>query len=157
MLYDLGRSTEIALPLQVPAPERLKGTCVVHEQFTPEDIAYFKRAEGVDLVLAHPEVRPDVAVLADHVGGTWKMIQTVGASNARKILYLTECDLAAPLIEAYPEREFVTPCKLCPYMKKNTLDNVLYALQEEKWEVTVDPTISGRARRSIETMFELTQ
>ena len=84
------------------------------------------------------------------------MIDIVGKSAAKRILYLSECDLAAPLMEAYPKKEFVTPCKLCPYMKKNTLDGVLYALQEEKFEVILDPALVEGAKKSLETMFALT-
>lgn len=157
VFYDPREKKEYALPLSgARAPERAKGTCVVHEQFSAADVEHYRKREKIDLVLAHPEVHPDVAAVADVVGGTGKMIKVIGNSKAKKILYLTECDLAAPLMEAYPNREFITPCKLCPYMKKNTIDSLLYSLQEEQWEVTVDPRIADRARSSLERMFELT-
>src|SRR3989338_2947851 len=133
-----------------------KGTCIVHEQFTPAQIETYRREHKVDLVMAHPEVNPDVAKLAEMVGGTQKMIDYLKDKNIKKVLILTECDLSAPLREAYPNIDLVTPCFMCPYMKKNTLDKVINALKYEKPEMTLDPILAIRARKSLDKMFELT-
>lgn len=150
--------TKTAIPLTAAENPRLsKGVCVVHEEFTPRDVEYFRRSQQVDLVLAHPEVKPEVARLADMVGGTGKIIDYVGKTEARTILFITECDLAAPLLEAYPDRNFITPCKLCPYMKKITLEALRESLQREIFEVEVPPEVAAGARRSLDRMFEWTR
>ena len=137
-----------------PRPPLNKGICVVHETFTPYDVEFFRRSQGVDLVLAHPEVKPEVAALADMVGGTGKMLDYVGRTEAKNILFITECDLAAPLIEAYPDRNFITPCKLCPYMKKITIPGLLESLRGEFHEIIVPPELAPGARLSLDRMFE---
>jgi len=137
-----------------PRPPLDKGICVVHEAFTPQDVEIFRRTQGVDLVLAHPEVKPEVAALADLVGGTGKMLDFVGRTEARNILFITECDLAAPLIEAYPDRNFITPCKLCHFMKKITVEGLLASFRDEIHEVSVPPELAPGARRSLERMFD---
>tara|TARA_Y100000031_G_C8226823_1_gene388797 strand:+ start:210 stop:1289 length:1080 start_codon:yes stop_codon:yes gene_type:complete len=157
VLYDHFDDSEFRFPLNgTVAPLLDKGTCIVHEDFTPEHVKEYRRREGVDLVLAHPEVRTDVAELADKVGGTGVMMKFLKDSSAQRVLYLSECDLAVPLVEAYPSKKFVTPCLLCPYMKKNTLDGLLYSLREEVDVVDVDAEVVEGARRSLERMFELT-
>lgn len=144
------RTNHISLPI------REKGTCVVHEQFTPEQVAHYKRKYHIDEVLAHPEVRPDVAKIADMVGGTQKMIDYAGQSGARRFLVITECDLIAPLREAHPLKEFITPCTLCPYMKKNSLDKLVHSLRSGVHEIRLNARTYEGAKRSLERMFELT-
>ena len=156
VLYKPLDQKEIFIPLQnTLSPELSRGVCVVHDNFEPRNIEYLKNYHHVDLVLAHPEVRPEVAKQADMIGGTSKMIDFVKSSSAKKILYLSECDLAVPLIEAYPDREFITPCFICPYMKKNTLDNVIHCLENETHEVTIDQTLAQKAKTAFDRMFEL--
>jgi quinolinate synthase len=49
----------------------------------------------------------------------------------------------------------VRPCNLCPHMKRITLTNILESLVHLREEVTIDPAISARARRSVERMINL--
>lgn len=72
-------------------------------------------------------------------------------------MILSECNLTAPLRDTYPDREFITPCTLCPYMRKNTLDGLLAALKEERYEITVPSSVAEGGRRAIEKMMELTE
>ncbi len=133
-----------------------KGTCVVHEQFTPDEIQFLRRKDKIEVVMSHPEVSQEVATVSDFVGGTGKMLDYVSKSKARRYLVITECDLTAPLRENFPDREFFTPCKLCPYMKKNNIDGLIYSLKNEVYEITVDQKVADGARMSLEKMFELT-
>ena len=140
----------------ITLPKLPKGTCIVHEQFTPEEIAYFRRSQGIDIVMAHPEVNPGVARVSDFIGGTEAMIKYAKANPGKKYLVISECDLTAPLKEACPETEFNTPCKFCPYMKRNSLELFLTSIREEIHEVNIDNRIADKARRSLDRMFELT-
>ncbi|MEI6731314.1 MAG: quinolinate synthase [archaeon] len=152
-----GKNYYPGIPIdQKDMPQGMKGTCIVHEQFIPEQIREYRTKYNVSKVLAHPEVRPDVAAEADMVGGTQKMLEYVGSINDKRFMILTECDLIAPLKEQYPDREFVTPCLMCPHMKKNSLDNVIASLRDEKYEINVDAKVAEGAKRSIDRMFEIT-
>ena len=53
----------------------------------------------------------------------------------------------------FPDTEFVRPCNLCPHMKKITLPKILHALETMTVEVTVDPAIAARAKKSVERML----
>ena len=50
-----------------------KGTCIVHERFTPEEIREYRKNYPGIVVLAHPECPPDVVAEADYTGSTSKM------------------------------------------------------------------------------------
>ena len=54
-----------------------------------------------------------------------------------------------------PGVEMVRPCNLCPHMKRITLPKILDSLNYLREEVTVDPLIAEKARRSVERMINL--
>ncbi|HWA87052.1 MAG TPA: quinolinate synthase NadA, partial [Opitutus sp.] len=56
-----------------------------------------------------------------------------------------------------PEKAFIGGCRLCPYMKMNTLEKIREALVAPRPEqiVTLDENLRKRATRCIERMFEL--
>jgi len=134
------------------------GTCMVHDQFTPAQIVE-ARAQFPGLkVVAHPECTEDVAALADYVGSTGGMMKYVKTTPAPYFLMLTECGLVGRLEVEAPEKTFIGGCRLCPYMKLNSLEKVRDALLAPRPDqiVTLDEGLRLRAARCIERMFELT-
>jgi quinolinate synthase len=133
------------------------GACIVHEEFTLGQVAEARaRFPGLKVV-AHPECDPRVAAAADFVGSTGAMMRYVRETRAPHFLMLTECGLVGRLQAEAPERNFVGGCRLCPYMKLNTLEKVRDALRAPRPDqvVTLDETLRLRAARSLERMFEL--
>ncbi len=53
----------------------------------------------------------------------------------------------------HPKVEFIKPCNLCPHMKRISLGNIREALETMTHEVTIDPTVAGRARLAVERML----
>ena len=134
------------------------GTCMVHDQFTPAQIAE-ARAQFPGLkVVAHPECTEDVAALADYVGSTGGMMKYVKTTPAPYFLMLTECGLVGRIEVEAPEKNFIGGCRLCPYMKLNSLEKVRDALLAPRPDqiVTLDEGLRLRAARCIDRMFELT-
>ena len=133
------------------------GTCLVHDQFTPEQIAQARVQFPGLKVVAHPECTAEVAALADFVGSTSGMMQYVKTTNAPYYLMLTECGLVSRLQVETPEKSFIGGCRLCPYMKMNTLEKVRDALLAPRPDqiITLDEDLRRRAARCIERMFEL--
>jgi quinolinate synthase len=134
------------------------GTCLVHDQFTVEQIRD-ARAQFPGLkVVAHPECPPDVAARADFVGSTGAMMKYVKNSRAPYYLMLTECGLVGRLEVEAPEKNFIGGCRLCPYMKLNSLEKILDALVAPRTDqiITLEENLRRRAERSIARMFELT-
>jgi quinolinate synthase len=133
------------------------GTCIVHDRFTPAEIAA-ARAQFPGLkVVAHPECPPEVASAADFVGSTGSMMRYVKSTEAPYFLMLTECGLVNRLEIESPDKNFIAGCRLCPYMKLNSLEKVRDALDSPRPDqiVSIDENLRHRAARSIERMFSL--
>jgi quinolinate synthase len=134
------------------------GTCIVHDVFDAESVGEARaRFPGLKVV-AHPECTPAVAAAADFVGSTGAMMKYVKNTPAPYFLMLTECGLVGRLQVEDPEKRFIGGCRLCPYMKLNSLEKIRDALAAPRADqiVTVDDAIRLRAARCIERMFELT-
>jgi len=133
------------------------GTCMVHEEFTPEQIHEARAVFPGLKVVAHPECPEEVAVLADFVGSTAGMMKYVRQTQAPYFLMLTECGLVGRLAIEDPEKAFIGGCRLCPYMKKNSLQKIRDALLSPTPEQIIDleEGLRLRAARCIERMFEL--
>ncbi len=132
-----------------------KGRCIVHEQFTVEELQSYREQFPGLLILAHPECSPEVCDEADFVGSTTAMINHVGESAAQRILLVTECSMSDNVQEAHPDKEMVRPCTLCPHMKKITLENTLASLRHGRYEVDVPDDMRERAYLALARMLEI--
>ena len=131
------------------------GRCMVHEQFTVDEIRAY-RAQYPDIeVIAHPECSPEVCAECDFVGSTTAMIDYLDEAKSNRVIMVTECSMSDNVAEAHPELEFVRPCTICPHMKKITLENTLASLQEMKHEIFVEEEMRLKALRSVERMLEI--
>jgi len=133
------------------------GTCIVHEEFSVEQVQEARKTFPGLKIVAHPECTSDVAELVDYVGSTGEMMNYVKTTDAPYFLMLTECGLVSRLVVEDPEKNFIGGCRLCPYMKKNSLAKILDALKAPTPEqvITLDENLRKRAAACIERMFEL--
>ncbi|MGJ4997145.1 quinolinate synthase NadA [Bradyrhizobium sp. HKCCYLS3077] len=132
-----------------------KGHCEVHERFSAEDVRTLRDNHPGVTVLAHPECPPEVVAEADFAGSTAAMSDYVGIKRPARVVLLTECSMSDNVAVSYPDIEFIRPCNLCPHMKRITLKNIRHALETNTHEVTIDPGMAERARRSVERMLAL--
>ena len=134
------------------------GTCVVHEEFEVSQIDQ-ARAQFPGLkVVSHPECNQEVAAASDFVGSTGEMMKYVKSTQAPYFLMLTECGLVGRLEVEDPDKNFIGGCRLCPYMKLNSLAKIRDALKAPREDqiVTLDEDLRLRAAQCIDRMFELT-
>ena len=134
-----------------------EGSCIVHEQFTAEDIAGFRDWNPDTRIIAHPECPPSVVDASDFSGSTKGIIDYVSREKPKSAMLLTECSMASNIADALPEVDFVGPCNMCPYMKKITLEKVLWSLHTMSPEVQVDEDIAARARLAVQRMIDLSR
>ncbi|MBX9819476.1 quinolinate synthase NadA [Afipia birgiae] len=132
-----------------------KGACEVHERFTGDELRTYREADPSVQIIAHPECPPDVLAEADFTGSTAHMIDWVRKHQPKRIVMVTECSMADNVQAELPNVEFVKPCNLCPHMKRITLPKILDSLIYMREEVTIDPMIIDKARRSVERMINL--
>lgn len=134
-----------------------KGKCVVHEQFTAEKIKAVRLQYPKSKILVHTECAPDIVSLADLAGGTTDMVRYAKTSDAKQFVMVTECGLSDRMRVELPEKEFVSACNLCPYMKRVTLEKVRQALQQPTREhvIEIPEGVRVRAKRALERMLEI--
>ena len=132
-----------------------EGSCIVHERFTGEEIADYRKAYGDIPVIAHPECPPDVLAEADFVGSTHAMIDWVTTRQPGRVMMITECSMADNVARETPDTEYVRPCNLCPYMKRITLDNIRTSLATLTHQVEIPPEVADRARQAVMRMLEV--
>ncbi|HLF42006.1 MAG TPA: quinolinate synthase, partial [Acidimicrobiia bacterium] len=132
-----------------------EGSCIVHERFTGEEIAEYRRGYNGIKVIAHPECPPDVLAEADYVGSTYGMIQWVTTNQPGRVMMITECSMADNVASQTPNTEYIRPCNLCPYMKRITLHNIRDSLVTLTHQIEIDPAIAERARRAVSRMLEV--
>jgi quinolinate synthase len=148
----LARNVARQTPVKIIA---WQGRCEVHERFTGEDIAEMREAWPDAVILAHPECPTEVLEASDFAGSTAAMSDYVTTRKPRRVVLITECSMADNVAVGAPDTEFVRPCNLCPHMKRITLENILEALELNRFEVTIDPAIAARARASVQRMIDL--
>jgi quinolinate synthase len=85
------------------------------------------------------------------------MIAAARETSARKVLVATETGMLYQLRKVAPEVSFepVNRAAVCKYMKMITPAKLLRSLQTGTDEVTIDPEIAERARRSVEAMISI--
>ena len=132
-----------------------KGTCIVHEKFTAQEVEEVRAANPGIKIIAHPECPPDVIKASDFAGSTSGMADYVNKNKPKKVMLVTECSMSDNVEADNPEVEFVKPCNLCPYMKKINLEKILDCLKNETNEIIIDKKISDAARKSVLRMTEI--
>ncbi len=133
------------------------GSCIVHEQYTAQDLRDFREWHPTTRIIAHPECPPEVVAEADFSGSTSGIIKYVTDEKPEHAMLVTECSMASNIADELPEVDFVGPCNMCPYMKKITLEKILWSLHTGGQEVVVDPAVAARARLAVERMIDMSR
>jgi quinolinate synthase len=132
-----------------------KGSCIVHEQFSPKEIQDIRDANPGIKVIGHPECPSDVLDACDFAGSTGGMIDYVKKNQPKKVMLVTECSMSDNVQADNPNVEFIKPCNLCPYMKKITLQKILNCLENESNEIFIEEKMAKAARQSVQRMAEI--
>jgi quinolinate synthase len=107
--------------------------------------------------MAHPECRPEVLSLADHVFSTSGMIRFASKSKDYAFIVGTEVGLLYPLKKANPDKVFypASSAMECPDMKKITLQDIVRSLDLLEGEVRVPEKIQRFALKAVQRMVDL--
>jgi len=141
------------------------GACHVHEQFSVERLVELKRFHPTAKVLAHPECKNVVLMLADFIGSTQALLNYATQSTDKEFLVATESGILHQMQKQNPEKVFIPVppidstcgCNNCKYMRLNTLEKIYNCLLAEQPEILVDEEIRIKAVKPIEKMLELSR
>ena len=134
------------------------GFCPTHHHIIAKDVRALKAEHPDAVFICHPECTSDVIALADQVASTSGMIAWCRTTSAKAIIVGTEIGLLHRLRKDSPEKAFleVSPLADCPNMKLNTLEKMVWSLEDMEYQVSVPPDVAAPARRAIERMLEIT-
>jgi quinolinate synthase len=132
-----------------------EGFCSVHDQITPDDVRKAHDLHPGAIILVHPECRPEVIDLADHVASTSGIIRQVCNSSEKEFIIGTEVGILHRLIRDCPTKQCypLSPAAICRNMKKTDLNKIRNALISLQPRITVPEEIAHRARCAIERML----
>lgn len=132
-----------------------EGSCIVHELYTAKDLREYREFNPGVKIIAHPECTPEVVEEADFTGSTRGIIDWVTENKPKEAMLVTECSMADNISDGLPEVEFSKPCNICPYMKKISLEKILWSLHTLEPKVEVDPKIADKARLAVQRMLDM--
>lgn len=135
------------------------GNCPVHNDINIKDIELARKNYPDAKILIHPECKPEVSRLGDYVGSTSGIMEYVRKSKDKQFVIVTEKGVADRLERDYPDKKFILIKKnmLCESMKLTTLDEILYSLENEVNEITLDENIRKRSKNCIERMLKVSK
>ena len=141
------------------------GACHVHEQFSVEQLVSLKKQYPEAKVLAHPECKNVVLMLADYIGSTQALLNYATESNDTTFLIATESGIIHEMEKRNPSKTFIPippvdstcGCNNCQYMRLNTLEKIYDCLKNETPEILVDEAIRVKAVKPILKMLEMSK
>jgi quinolinate synthase len=138
------------------------GFCSVHQQFTVEDIEFYRNKFPDILIAVHPECDPSVCDAADFVGSTSQLITYIKAlPEEQKVAVGTEFNMVNRLRTKNTYILSSTKPE-CPTMNETTLQDVYNTLKSIKDntiskenEIFVSEDTAKWAKVALERMFEV--
>lgn len=139
------------------------GACHVHELFSTEKIAALREAHPNAKVLAHPECKRPVLLMADVVGSTAVLLDYATKSDDTEFIVATESGILHQMQKACPQKTFIPVppedstcgCNDCAFMKLNTMQKLYNCLKYEQPEILIDPELAQQAMKPVVRMLEL--
>ena len=139
------------------------GACHVHEQFSVEKLVKLKSEHPGSLILAHPECKKTVLLMADFIGSTQALLNYATESDKTSFLVATESGILHEMQKRNPDKEFIPvppndstcACNECNFMRLNTLEKLYNCLMNETPEIKIDEAIRVKAVKPILRMLEM--
>ena len=139
------------------------GACHVHSQFSLEKIVDLKKQYPDALILAHPECKRDILLVADKVGSRAALLRFATQSDCKRFIVATESGILHEMKKNNPDKEFIPAppndstcaCNECNFMRLNTMKKLYNTLKYELPEVIVDKEIAEKAIEPIQRMLDI--
>jgi quinolinate synthase len=163
ILFYPDRAIAVNLQQELPEKELIlwNGRCIVHEEYTVERIAHFKKHHPETHILFHSECDPAVIPLGHMHGGTHAMMEYVqNHPEVESFFMVTECGIADTMRIKYPAQRFIGTCALCPFMKTINLANALQVIKGETGAgeiIELAPDVARGAARAMDNMYRLVE
>ncbi len=137
------------------------GFCPTHLRIRPEDIISARKKYPNAVILAHPECHNAVLELVDFVGSTKEIMEYAKQSDKKEFIIATEKGVVDRLNRDSINNNWgktftlINENIICPNMKQNSLEDIYRVLKTEENEITIDKSISEKAKECIEKMLSV--
>lgn len=133
------------------------GYCFVHDKLDADMLMEYKQRYPDAKIIAHPECREDLLKLSDYICGTGGMAKFAKSDGSKNFIVVTECGMTEKLRQDVPEKNFMSFCNICPYMKSTTLPLVIRSLVHNTNEITLPEEIIANAGKAIDRMLAVSK
>tara|TARA_X000001036_G_scaffold165600_1_gene157031 strand:+ start:41 stop:958 length:918 start_codon:yes stop_codon:yes gene_type:complete len=138
------------------------GYCQVHAIFSLKDLIKLKVRYPKAEIIAHPECEEELLDHADFIGSTTALIKRTEISEAKDFIVVTEPGVIHQMEKLNPQKNYIPlantegcACNECPYMRLNTIEKMIQALETLSPEIILDETIMKKATPPLIKMLEL--
>ncbi len=141
------------------------GACHVHEKFSLEKILKIKDENPEAEILAHPECKKQLLMVADHIGSTASLLNYTVSNKNLKYIVATESGIIHQMQLKSPNKTFIPAppndstcaCNDCEFMRLNTIQKLFNALKYNWPAIEVDEEIRIKAVKPIERMLKVSK
>ncbi len=140
------------------------GSCEVHVLFNWKRLMELMAINPDAVVIAHPECEQEILQHAQVIGSTSRLLEEVAQNPAKKFIIATEMGIFHQMKKLRPDAELIQApiedgrcnCNNCPYMKMNTMEKILKALQNLSPQVNLAEGLRRQAQVSLDRMMSIT-
>ena len=139
------------------------GACHVHEEFSLERILELKEKYPDAKLISHPECQKPILIASDFIGSTSALLKFTSTDNGREYIVATESGILHQMKKKSPGKLFIPAppidstcgCMDCKFMRLHTIEKIYHSLNEEKFEIIIEPALREKALLPIQRMLEL--
>lgn len=141
------------------------GACHVHEEFSVREILVLKSRYPESKIIAHPECKKPVLLIADFIGSTSELLKFTNNDKCSTYIVATEPGIIYQMKKENPNKLFLAPkpesidcgCNECSFMKLITLKKIYLTLKYELPEIILEKELMDKARIPIKAMLEISK
>jgi len=141
------------------------GACHVHEEFSVTEILKLKSKYPEAKIIAHPECKKPVLLIADFIGSTSDLLKYTKNDPSKTYIVATEPGIIHQMKKENSKKVFLAPkpetydcgCNECSFMKLITLKKIYLTLKYELPEIILDEELMNKARLPIKRMLEISK
>ena len=140
------------------------GYCQVHAIFSIKELIKLKVRYPEADIIAHPECEQIILEHAHFIGSTTALIKYTQTSLNNTFIIVTEPGVIHQMKKLDSNKNYIPlannegcACNECPYMRLNTLDKMIEALETLTPEIKLKPHIMDKATPPLLKMLELSK